>query len=530
VVRLADKAAEMAKVSAKGGFHLFWGLVVSTVVMAVSIIVLARVLQPQNYGLFTIALTAPALMATFRDWGMDQAVIKYTAQYSAEEKPARVRSIVLAGLVFEVILGLALSFLSLLVSGFIAIDIFRRPITALIEISSFTILAGAFSTAAQAAFIGREQMKPNSVMLVLQAFFRAVLCPMLVLLGFGVSGAVVGYTVGLLGGGLLGVFLMLKIYKGLSQKNGSAEPLKVWETMKFMFQYGLPLSFSTIFNTFVLQFYNFLIAIYASNFLIGNYAVATSFSVLLSFFAAPIATMLFPAFSKLDSDKDRETLKVVFQSSIKYSSLLVIPPTVALMALANPAVSALFGAKYASAPLFLALYAVNYLLTAFGLYSTGTLISGQGETRLYLKLAIVTTVTGTALAVLLVPTFGVVGLIITTVLDGVPTLAILLYWIKKHYDASVDWAFSAKILVSSAASGALAYFFVSFVSLSSWPKLIIGLAVFAAAFLLSVTATRALKKPDIDALRLMTSSLGPLSGIINKVLNVIERLVSLSFA
>jgi O-antigen/teichoic acid export membrane protein len=528
VVRLADKAVEMAKVSARGGFHLFWGIVVSALVSAVGLIVLARVLPVEDYGLYTIALAAPGLIGTFRDWGMNSAVTRYTAQYSAEEKPERVRSILLAGLVFEVILGLALSFLSLLLSGFIAVDIFKRPITLLIQISSFTILAGAFSTTAQAAFTGREQMKPNSVMLVFQALFRAVLCPTLVILGFGASGAVVGYAVGLLGGGLVGVFLMLKIYEGLSKKNGSAEPLKVWETMRFMFHYGLPLSFSTIFNSFLGQFYNVLIAVYASNFLIGNYGVATSFAVLISFFTTPVATMLFPAFSKLDSTRDKETLKIVFQSSVKYSSLLVIPPTVAVMALASPAVSALFGAKYASAPLFLALYAVNYLLTAFGVLSTGNLIAGQGETRLYMELAVLNVVTGVTLAVLLVPTFGVVGLIVTTILDGVPALIMSLHWVKKKYDASVDWGSTARILVSSAVSGALAYFSVSFISLSSWPRLIIGLAVFVAGFLLSVKATRALRKPDIDALRLMTSDMGPISSLTEKILNALERLVSLS--
>lgn len=530
MVELAGKAAEMAKVSAKGGFHLFWGIVVSTIVSAVGVIVLARVLHPQDYGLYTIALAAPSLIGIFRDWGMNSAMIRYTAQYSAEGKPWRVRSILLAGLVFEVILGLALSFLSLLLSGFIAADIFKRPITALIQISSFTILAGAFLTAAQAAFVGREQMQPNSVTLVFQALFRAVLSPVLVILGFGVSGAVVGYAAGVLGGGLVGVFLMLGIYNGLSQDHGFVEPLRVWETMKFMFRYGLPLSFSSIFNGFVTQFYNFLIAIYASNFLIGNYAVATNFAVLLNFFAYPITTMLFPAFSKLDPDNDKETLKIVFQSSIKYSSLLVIPPTVAVIALATPAISALFGVEYASAPLFLALLAVNYLLTAFGSLSALNLISGQGETGFYLKLAVVNTAAGIVLAVLLVPTYEIVGLIITIVFDGVPGLVISLYWIKKHYDASVDWVSSAKILASSAASGALTYFVVSFVSLSSWPKLMIGLVVFAAAFLLSVIVSRAIRKPDIDALRLMTSELGPLSSITNKILKILEKLVSLSIA
>ena len=45
---LADKAAAMAKVSAKGGFYLFWGIIVSTVISAVGVIVLARVLAARK--------------------------------------------------------------------------------------------------------------------------------------------------------------------------------------------------------------------------------------------------------------------------------------------------------------------------------------------------------------------------------------------------------------------------------------------------------------------------------------------------
>ena len=520
----------MAKVSATGVFHLFWGVVVSAAVSAVGVIVLARVLSPQNYGLYTIALIAPSLLGIFRDWGMNLAVIKYTAQYSAEKRSARVRSILLAGLVFEVILGLALSLLSLLLSGFIATDVFKRPITVLIQTASFTILAGGFATAAQAAFTGWEEMKPNSISLVFQALFRAILAPALVLLGFGVSGAVVGYTVGLLLGGLLGVFLMMEMYRDFAQRGGFAERLKIWESMKFMFRYALPLSVSNLFNSFLTQFYNFLMAIYASNFLIGNYAVASQFSVLISLLASPIGTMLFPAFSKLKYEEDRETLKIVYQGSIKYSSILIIPPTFATIALANPVVSALFGKEYSSAPLFLALLVVSYVLTAFGLLTTLNLISGQGETRVFFWIALITMVTGTVLAVLLIPTFGIIGLIVTTIFDSVPGLVLSLYWIWKHYEASVDWISSIRILATSAVSGAVTYFAVSFLSLSSWPKLIVGLVIFMASFLASAIALRPIGKPDIDALRLMTGGLGPFSRIINKLLNLLERLVTFSVA
>ena len=99
----------MAKVSAKGGFHLFWGLVASTIISAVGTIFVARLLSPSEYGLYTIALTAPNLIAIFRDWGINSAMIKYIAQYNSENKPANVKSILAAGLIFETVLGLSLS-------------------------------------------------------------------------------------------------------------------------------------------------------------------------------------------------------------------------------------------------------------------------------------------------------------------------------------------------------------------------------------------------------------------------------------
>jgi len=46
-----SKAAEMAKVSAKGSFHLLWGLVISTVISAIGTILLARLLGSDLYGL-----------------------------------------------------------------------------------------------------------------------------------------------------------------------------------------------------------------------------------------------------------------------------------------------------------------------------------------------------------------------------------------------------------------------------------------------------------------------------------------------
>jgi hypothetical protein len=57
-----------------------------------------------------------------------------------------------------------------------------------------------------------------------------------------------------------------------------------------------------------------------------------------------------------------------------------------------------------------------------------------------------------------------------------------------------------------------------------------GLAVFSTAFLLVAIAIRVLRKSDIDNLRLMTGELGPISNVVNKILNVVERMLSFSNA
>ena len=47
-----SRAGDIAKVSAKGGFHVLWGLVISTVISSVGVIFIARLLGSDLYGLY----------------------------------------------------------------------------------------------------------------------------------------------------------------------------------------------------------------------------------------------------------------------------------------------------------------------------------------------------------------------------------------------------------------------------------------------------------------------------------------------
>jgi O-antigen/teichoic acid export membrane protein len=521
-----SKAAEMAKVTTKGSFQLLWGLVISTVISAIATIFIARLLGSDLYGLYGIVLIAPNLIGVFRDWGINSAMVRCTAQYRSEDRASEVRSILVSGIIFEIALGMALSAVSFALSGYLAASVFHRPeITSLIQIASITILAGGLINAATAAFTGIEKMHLNSIMLICQSTIKTIIIITLVILGLGTSGAVIGYTIAMIIAGLIGVALVWTQYKNLPKLTNVKLEIKAYT--KTMLTYGTPLSLSAIISGFQGQFYTFLLPIFyvTNNSAIGNYGIAQTFVVLIGFFATPITTMLFPAFSKLNPQKDKETLQNVFQFSIKYASLLVVPVAALVMCLAEPAVSTLFGKTYSTAPLFLALLAITYIFPAFGSLSTGNFISGQGKTTFILYLTLITAAIGFPMGYILILHFGVLGLIVTSLVTSIPTTVIMLYWIRKHYELTVDWRSSAKILLSSAIAAALTYLLISELSFSNWIRLIIGVIFFAFVFLAAALLTQTINKYDIENLRSMVSELGIIGKIFNRVLNIIEKLM-----
>ena len=521
-----SKAAEMAKVSAKGSFHLLWGLVISTVISSVATIFVARLLGSDSYGLYGIVLITPTLIGVFRDWGITSAMVRCTAQYLSEDRASEVRSILVSGIIFEVILGMALSAVSFALSGYLAVNVFHRPeIASLIQIASISILAGGLINAASSAFTGIEKLELNSLMLILQSIIKTATMIALVILGFGTSGAILGYTVAMVIAGLIGVALVWTQYKKLPKLGNYKLEIKAY--IKSMLSYGAPLSVSVIISGFQAQYYAFLLPIFyiSDNVVIGNYGIASTFVVLIAFFATPITIMLFPAFSKLNPQKDRGTLQNVFQYSVKYASLLVIPVAALVMCLSEPAVSTLFGQTYASAPLFLALLSLTYFFPAFGSLSTSNLISSQGKTTFILYLTLLSAAIGLPLGYILIMQFGVIGLIVTTLVTGVVSTIIPLYWVRKNYELTVDWSSSTKIVLSSSIAAILTYVLVLELGFSSLIRLIVGVVFFAFVFVAATLLTKTIRISDIDNLCGMASGLGIVGKIFCRVLNIYRKLM-----
>ena len=372
------------------------------------------------------------------------------------------RKIIVAGLIFEVATGIVLTIMSILLASFIAYTVFGKPESAfLIAVSSITILMAALGNAIGGIFVGFERMKLSSYTAIISAITYSSIAPLLVYFGYGAMGAVIGYTLSsVVSTASSLVFLYLFIFRKLphSKTNKSS----IYRALKPLLKYGIPLSIGGILGGLSTPIYSFLMASYVSNAMIGNYKIATNFMTLLSLLIIPISTVLFPAFSKVDPKKEKDLLKTLFASSVKYTVLIVIPATMAMIVLSKPLIGTLYGNKWPDAPFFLALSIIFNLLVLFGWRSMNALLPAVGETKLLMYLNFLGLGVSIPLAFLLIPPLGMLGSIIGSQVSGLPVMFIGLYLSWKRYGVKADFRSSAKIFFASVLAAVTVYVFLVF--------------------------------------------------------------------
>jgi stage V sporulation protein B len=538
-----DKALDMGKTSATGSFHLLIGVAGSTIIMFIGTFILATLLPVADVGLYGMALIPSSIISFFRDWGVNSAMTQQIANFRASGKEAEIHDVIVSGIIFEILTGAVLSLVCFTIAQPLAIIISTHNpadtprLSVYISIMALSVFAGAIFSAATAIFTGFERMKLNSLTQIIQAAVKTALGPALIILGFGVLGAVYASTASLITGGVIGIFIVyFAVFRSVGKFKISKSNLK--QTLKPMLMYGLPLTVSNIVIGVLPQIFAFIMAASAGASMMGNYYAAAYFSVLLTFISIPIATALFPAFSKLNVEKEPELVKTVFASSVKYTAVLLVPATMILMTLSVPLIGFLFpkdgifhalftpnaAPKFPDAPLFLIVSSMINLLVLFGNISVGTFQTGIGKTNQIMKQSLVSLGVGLGLALLLffilnpiVGPFlaiisGIVGMLIATL----PNLVWALYWTWRNYGVKTDFRNSAKIFAASAIASIVTYLLISFLSLPYFVILLVGFVVFMVIYLATAPLIGAIDQTDIDNFRNMFSNLG----IITKILSI----------
>jgi len=490
-----DNVFQIAESSARGGYYLFVGNTLSTIIMLAVSIIIARFLGPDNYALYSLVLSIPSLFIGLVDFGVTFAITRFTADFKAVGRTSDVKHVINSGIIFELVVGLIASIFCFVFSDFLATYLINAPDAGFyVKAASFLVLFQTLFNTLSFAFMGLDVMKNNAVMMLLRAIAKFLLSIFLLFLGFSVLGALLGHVLCYLVA--TGAGLTLLTYK--LRKNHDEPTATSWSIFKLMLKYGVPLYISSIMGLFLYQYQTILIAYLTSKTAIGNFQVITLFSTAMAVLIYPL-TALFPAFSKFD--KNSKQLNQFFRRSVKYTALLLVPASVAIAVMSKDLVFAFFGSDYALAPTFLAFFILTYVYSGFGTAVLGYLFNGLGKTDVTLKYVLVNLLVFVPLAPLFINSFGIMGLIAASFVSGFCSLLYGLLTAIKKFNVSVDFLSSTKIFLCSAISALLSLVFLIYSPFNNVINIIVGFTVFLVAYLTLLPAIGVLNSTDLEIFR-----------------------------
>jgi O-antigen/teichoic acid export membrane protein len=518
---MTNKLDNVIEDSARSSFFLMSGTVLSTIIMAFAAILVGRLLGPGPYGEYNLILVVPTLLGVFLDFGINTGISKFTASLRINRDNGQARNIIRYGLLFQILAGIGIFVVNFAFADAFATLINRPDSGYYIRMMSSVILLQVVYTGAYSAFIGMDKTEYNALIANIMAVTKTLSSIALVLLGFGIAGALIGYVGGYLVAGVAAAgILVFKILKPLD--NG--EKGSFTQTLRTLANYGIPVYIGVILVGFTPLYQQIVLAFFTSNVDIGNFRASSNFLVLLSTIPTSITAALLPAFSKLDSPSV-EGLKIFFKRANKYACLLIMPIATLIIILSNVLVQVIYGPAYQTASLFLIIGCLPYFLVGLGFLTLTSMFNGLGETRTTLRMAAINFFVILALTPILANIYGVPGVIITSLISNTVAMTYGALVARTRFRIEFDAPSSLKIYLASAASAIPPLVLLKLTSLPDPIALVAGGILYLLIYLTIVPLARVIGYYELQKAAQITQKIKVLAPIAKPILKYEERIL-----
>ncbi len=518
---MPNEFTEIAEDSVRGSLFLFAGNTLSTLILAVGSIFSARLLEPENYGLYSLSLVVPTILVGLVDLGINYALIRYLARLRAEGKLGLAARMLKSGYIFKLALGVFASIICFIFADQFATYILNRPeMGYLIRLTSILITFQTVFGVLSSAFIGLERMDHRALVLNIMSIVKVISSPLLLIVGFGVIGMLTGHISGYASASLIGSLILLKHYRKLGVPSRDS----IQSNLKIMLDYGLPLYLSAIITLISTQYTTIVLALFSSNIELGNLNVAIKLTSAVTILVFPFS-VLFPAFSKINLHSNE--LKRLFKISVKYTALLIVPASILISIISEDFVYTFYGQNYNLAPSYLSLHILIFLYSGVGSMVLGHLFNGVGETKTILKANLMGIATLIPLLPALTMLYGVPGLLIATLLSALPPLIYQLYVAFTRFKLRLDIKSTLKIYLTSFTSAIPTFIFLQFSPFNGFLNLLFSCTLYLFTFLTIVPLTKTLTEADLADLRVIMSRIRILRSLTEPVFKYEEKILNL---
>ena len=389
--------------TARSGLTYAIGQVVGSLLVLVMLVMLARLLTASNFGIYAIAIAFYTILSVCGNFGMGTALRKSIPPVMSDKK--RISEMISSGYAVALSIALAVAIIGALSSGFIAKSIYHNPsISGLLMFASLLVFLYVLFNLTLAILIALDKVKHGTFVYIAYALAQLLAAATLVILGYGVLGALAGLAIGLAVPALIGIAI---IYRSA----GFSKPSR--KTIKELTGFSVPIVISNIAIQGPPNLAILLLGVYTTAAIVGNYNAAYRLGNFVSIFFVANSFILLPAFSKAFSDDNlRAKIGKIFNQSIYYTLLFFFPLLIFGVSVSQPLFTALFSGKYAMAPLYFAVIALGTTVTIISNYS-GNLIVSYGNTKSFMKYQLAAVLIQVALLGALTPFLKATGILLS---------------------------------------------------------------------------------------------------------------------
>jgi len=420
-------------------------------------IILARLLLPELFGAYNLVMSLVVICIMFTDLGIGNAAIRYVSEFIGKKDNQKIRSYFRYFLKIKIILAFIVIFILLLISKFLAYNIFDKPIIFIpILASTVFILVASISDLFKITFIAKRDL---SKIFILETFFGvskvifAILAIYILSEEYVIAGIFIALALAAFMTSLLNFFLLRKEKELLIGPIEQIEKKRVWIYLKSMSLVSISLIFFGSIDTLMLGKFVDLA-------FIGYYRVALSF-VLASSSLFGFTYVLLPIFTQIDGKRfDRGFKKVA-----RYLAIFVIPASVGIAIVGKYLIILFYGKEYLLATSSLYVLAPIILISPFVvLYSS--IFQAREKTDVLVKAVIISLGINILLNYILIKSllglgygYAIVGAGIATVISRIFYLVFLSRKSNKLFKTKIPWRTILKsIFVTIVMAGFLLWF------------------------------------------------------------------------
>lgn len=405
--KIDEETTELGAQTASTASFVMVGKFASIIFLGLAFIVLARLLGPAQYGVYTLALGVAGIFGAVGNLGVSTALNKFIPDY-VYKKDRRSLEILLANSFFvTIVLGIVLTAVSAASSGLIASYVFHDPsYTSVIMLAAATILASMLFGTAYAALLGFNKGKHVAAINAVQAVLQSVLAVGLVLMGFGPAGPIIGMVVGYSAGFAYSIYL---IYAKNRLRMIIAPSIK---EIRKIFSFSVPIAAASALQGIANSLALIVLGAYAAAAVVGNFGVASKTNSLIDIVSGSIGVSLITLYSTtLASKRLSPKISKFYNHTIYYSFVLLVPMLLFIGVLSKPFSYVAFGGVYSIAPIYITIMAFGTIVGIIGSYATSLLVSAKKVAK-YLKYNGAIAIAEIALIFVLVPVFKGIGLVV----------------------------------------------------------------------------------------------------------------------